>query len=738
MQRVSALLPSRDKRKSHTSTATKSSLERLFGASEKRRSAHLNRLSTAPSIVREDYWPATLDRECDRAARILKSFSTDGYLAPLHDDDEHHDHRTSSAPSEPQTPIQVFKRIPRKIIQNAAGIAIFTCMRSGLWMTGSGGSGILISRKADGTWSPPSGILLHTPTLSFIIGVDVYDCVLVVNNMTSLETLITRPSVTLGEDIGLTKGPLIPLDSTDESLQWRELDNSVLTYLKARGQSRNVNLHGCILTERGNENERFYQSSVTPAQIAAGNVSRRVDETRPLSEVIKMAEGRIDADMAVINKLATQPSPGDAMIATPRESPSSPVFSTFGVPSSDDPDPFGILALEMAGLEIREAGTRHRPCDRHFEYVPSPSSPAFSRFSRQSETNVTESNRASYMSGRTERTKMSDACTQTEKNQTPSTTPNLSHSEDGMDEQTESEKAGCKDSKEREQREERNQRGEVEEEVDYTKVDLTPLRHLSGSYSPRSVVVTDGTASADGHSRTDASIFDDAATKASSVYEKEDDDSRDSNGNDDDADDEDEDEEMDDDDEEPVILEVASVQPAARTAVVASPINVRGALVNIPKRIAPPLPTRSPARMSRASKSDLANDDHVPIATQTDLEPPPQKPSDEMTTDEPERIPVVSEPSSPGKAREAVAMSSEGKHSDKEAAKEEETTLTMEACPDASANPSHLTPVVFPPRDTSETLVPPERSARRHSKADFSANPTAETKSMSPRPVSVA
>ncbi|KAL2754611.1 hypothetical protein ACRALDRAFT_1063410 [Sodiomyces alcalophilus JCM 7366] len=772
MQRVSALLPSWDKRKSNSSTATKSSLEKLFGTSEKRHPPHLHRLSTTSSIIREDFWPATLDKECDRAARILKSFATDGYLAPLHDHDDYHDnhdHQISSAPSEPQTPIQVFKRIPRKIIQNAAGIAIFTCMRSGLWMTGSGGSGILISRKADGTWSPPSGIMLHTPTLSFIIGVDVYDCVLVVNSMTSLETLITRPSVTLGEDIGLTKGPLIPLDSTDEDWRWSHLDNCVLTYLKARGQARNVNLHGCILTERGNENDRFYQGAVTPAQIAAGNVSRRVDETRPLFEVIKMAEGRIDADMAAIKSLAAQPSPGDAMIATPRDSPASPASSTFGVPNADDPDPFGILALEMAGLEIREAGSRHRPSSRHFEYVPSPSSPIFSRFSRQSaQTFMTESNRASYMSARTERTKMSDAGTQTDKNQTPSTTPTLSQSEDGMDEDAGHEKAGS--------------RGEEEvEEVDYTKVDLSPLRHLSGSYSARSVVVTDSTTSADERSRTDVSTFDDAGTKASSVYEEDEKHPHRSNDDDhvdeDDRVDDDDGEADDDDEEEPVIFEVASVQSAARTAVVASPINARGALVNIPKRIAPPLPTRSPARMSRASKSDLGNDEHAPVSTPA-AEPEPQQESQQesqsepqqerqqeaqsepqqerqqeaqsepqqesrkscdkvSTRDEPEKIPIIAEPSSPAKAKDDGAMSSEDQNSGEQGSDQEKPTApSTETDLAPPVKSTHLTPVDFS-RDMPETTVP-ERSARRHSKADFGTKSATDIKNMTSRRVSVA
>ena len=55
----------------------------------------------------------------------------------------------------------------------------------------------------------------------------------------------------------------------------------------------------------------------------------------------------------------------------------SGVSDGFGVPSVDDPDPFGVRALEQAGLEIKEAGTQSRPTSETFEFKPSPTSPIF-------------------------------------------------------------------------------------------------------------------------------------------------------------------------------------------------------------------------------------------------------------------------------------------------------------------------------------------------------------------------
>ncbi|KZL65354.1 las seventeen-binding protein, partial [Colletotrichum incanum] len=645
MQRVSSFLPSWDaRRRSNASTTSngrssivtangiKSPLEKVFRWSSKPPAPLTTAaLASATSrIGREAFWPATLDAECDRSARILKSFCSDGFLAPLDDVPN------TDANAEPKTPARIFKKIPSRIIQNAAGIAIFTCMRSGLWMTGSGGSGILIARKADGTWSPPSGILLHTPSLSFIMGIDIYDCVLVINNVAALESLITKPTVTLGEDIGLTTGPLVALESSEIDNRWRDLDNTVLTYMKARGQTQNVNLTGCILTERANENERFYGANVTSMDIVAGNVSRHVEETRPLFEVIKEAEGRIDADQVILKKLSALPAPGDAMIETPRSSPASPK-TPFGIPLADDPDPYGVLALEMAGLEIREAGTRLRPTSNQFEFHPAPSSPAFSRFRQSGETFTTKSNRGSLMSTKTSRTKMSEAWTQTNATGTPDTSPSQSQSqsEDGA---SISSLPVLKEPEE-------------PEEVDYTKIDFTPLRQISGSHSIEGTVMT---TDSDDHLRTDVSTMDDTATKASSVYTKDDasvitthDDSEEARNEQQDGDADDEDDEGDEDEdeeEEPVIYEVAAVQPAARTAVMAAPIHAKGALVTIPKRIPPPLPARSPMRTSRASKSDIGDVSHLHSPLQSSFTPSPRQSIDSSSIRSgSDRIPSITE-----------------------------------------------------------------------------------------------
>jgi len=67
MQRVTSILPSWDK----TKTISKKGLDKTWALADKL-GAPVNRLSN--KIGSEAFWPTTLDKECDKAARILKSF----------------------------------------------------------------------------------------------------------------------------------------------------------------------------------------------------------------------------------------------------------------------------------------------------------------------------------------------------------------------------------------------------------------------------------------------------------------------------------------------------------------------------------------------------------------------------------------------------------------------------------------------------------------------------------------
>lgn len=269
----------------------------------------------------------------------------------------------------PKQKQRVVKKIPEEVIRNAKGLAVFTTMRTGLWVSGAGGSGVLVARKPDGTWSPPSGIMLHTAGLGFLVGIDIYDCVLVLNTEEAVEAF-TKVRCTLGGEISVVAGPVGVGGILESEVHKRQ--SPIFTYMKSRGFYAGVQIDGTIVIERMDENERFYGEELPVKDILAGKVRHPPYEVNRLMETIKAAQGDTNYDESMI---PDEPPPGDYEIDD---------GNMFGVPDKEDPDPYGVLALEKEGMSLREAGTQQRASWEQFSFNPAPTSPVHSIYARNS------------------------------------------------------------------------------------------------------------------------------------------------------------------------------------------------------------------------------------------------------------------------------------------------------------------------------------------------------------------
>ncbi|KAH9884287.1 hypothetical protein F4778DRAFT_774743 [Xylariomycetidae sp. FL2044] len=258
-------------------------------------SVPINKLTN--KLGSEAFWPTTMDKECDKAARILKSFCKDGFYT---------DPTPASGqqrPSSPSTPgptskAKVLIKIPTSALVNAKGLAIFTTFRAGFQISGAGGSGIVIARLPDGSWSPPSGFLVHTLGAGFMAGLDIYDCVCVLNTREAVDSF-TRPRVSLGGEMAVVAGP-VGVGGVVE----------VWSYMKSRGLYAGVQVDGTVIQQRPEANANFYnEPKITAQKILRGEVQvPRVEGERKagdgglmwpeggrlLREVLKLAEGKVE------------------------------------------------------------------------------------------------------------------------------------------------------------------------------------------------------------------------------------------------------------------------------------------------------------------------------------------------------------------------------------------------------------------------------------------------------------
>ncbi|KAI1377060.1 hypothetical protein F4677DRAFT_66251 [Hypoxylon crocopeplum] len=274
----------------------------------------------------EAFWPTSMDKECDKAARILKSFCKDGFYTTASSSTH-----PSPSPGHPSSPgpsgkPKVLVKIPQSAIVNAKGLAIFTTFRTGFHISGAGGSGLVVARLPDGSWSPPAGFLVHTLGAGVMAGLDIYDCVCVLNTPAAVEAF-AKPRLSLGGEVAVVAGPIGAGTSVEAALG--KGGKPVWSYMKSRGLYGGVQVDGTVVVQRPDANAAFYgmdkigvdkilRGEVENPTGGSGDVGGRKNEglvrwpqgARQLIEVLKAAEGK-GADESVMKELGNQPTPGD-------------------------------------------------------------------------------------------------------------------------------------------------------------------------------------------------------------------------------------------------------------------------------------------------------------------------------------------------------------------------------------------------------------------------------------------
>lgn len=218
-----------------------------------------------------------------KATRILRAFTVDG-VSVLEDDSSSSSSSGSDKKKKKQVralavPLgrytlrppgchcaqKVLRKIPAAAFEDAVGLVIYTSMRLGFApFGGAGGSGLVIARLPDGSWSGPSLVSPNNYTAGFLAGLDIYDAVLIIRSEEALQSFRTHKA-TLGTDIGVAVGPT----GAGAAVEIGKERAPLLSYVKTRGLYAGIQLVGQVFVERFDENARFYD---VPTGVKAGEI----------------------------------------------------------------------------------------------------------------------------------------------------------------------------------------------------------------------------------------------------------------------------------------------------------------------------------------------------------------------------------------------------------------------------------------------------------------------------------
>jgi len=179
--------------------------------------------------------------------------------------------------------------IPVEVIKNAKGLAVFTVVKAGFVWSGRVGSGLVIARLEDGSWSAPSSINIGGVGFGMQVGADVTDFVIVLNTPEAVKAFSHGENLTLGGNLSVSAGPVGMGGEVSGSVVERA---ALWSYSKSKGLFAGISVEGTVIIERKDANKKFYGQDVTATQILAGEVATPPLVANVLYEVIKRAESR--------------------------------------------------------------------------------------------------------------------------------------------------------------------------------------------------------------------------------------------------------------------------------------------------------------------------------------------------------------------------------------------------------------------------------------------------------------
>ncbi|AJU29641.1 AEG_G0023810.mRNA.1.CDS.1 [Saccharomyces cerevisiae] len=191
--------------------------------------------------------PRSLKSETKKAAKVLRSFVK---------------------------PNQIFgadQVIPPYVLKRAKGLAIITVLKAGFLFSGRAGSGVIVARLKDGTWSAPSAIAMAGAGAGGMVGVELTDFVFILNSEEAVRSFSEFGTITLGGNVSVSAGPLGRSAEAAASASTGGV-SAVFAYSKSKGLFAGVSVEGSAILERREANRKFYGDNCTSKMILSGRV----------------------------------------------------------------------------------------------------------------------------------------------------------------------------------------------------------------------------------------------------------------------------------------------------------------------------------------------------------------------------------------------------------------------------------------------------------------------------------
>ncbi len=158
------------------------------------------------------------------------------------------------------------KSIPQDLLDRCTCVSVIPGMVKGAFVFGAAyGKGVISCRTGtgDGPWSPPSMLMMSGGSFGLQIGAQATDVVLVIMNMSGMESLLDS-KFTLGGDASVAAGPVGRNAAAKTDVL---MGAKILAYSRAKGVFAGLSLNGEVVRADKNANFVLYNKDLTARDI---------------------------------------------------------------------------------------------------------------------------------------------------------------------------------------------------------------------------------------------------------------------------------------------------------------------------------------------------------------------------------------------------------------------------------------------------------------------------------------
>lgn len=152
----------------------------------------------------------------------------------------------------------------RELLGRAKAVMVVPeLLKAGFFFGGEGGTGVMLARRSDGSWSDPAFYVVGAASFGLQVGIETAEVVFFVLSEKALRAWM-EDEVKLGTKAGLT---VLTIGSNAEAAATTNANIDVVAWSRTKGAYAGITLEGSLIKPRHEWNETYYGRPVKPEAI---------------------------------------------------------------------------------------------------------------------------------------------------------------------------------------------------------------------------------------------------------------------------------------------------------------------------------------------------------------------------------------------------------------------------------------------------------------------------------------